>query len=514
MSFIASLRVRPRLLGSFGLVLLLLVAVAWLGVSALSKSYAMQKEVFDNNIESLRQLDKISYLTQRNRVLVMDALMNPEPGNIQKRTEEMAKNAAEIDRQWKTYLATEKTAEEHKLIPTFETALNAYRSEGLVPAREALTANDIDKARGHYRDISRLAPKLNDVQLALIELQVHLAEQDMHEAEASFHSTRQLIIGFAVIALAVGAVLAVVIARSITTPVSQAVGVARRVADGDLSESHIERRGDELGDLLTALGEMRSELRGIVSRVRQGADGVATGSREIATGNQDLSARTENQASALEETASAMEELGATVGHNADAAQQANQLAQAASTVAVRGGDQVADVVSTMNDIHVASRKISDIIGTIDGIAFQTNILALNAAVEAARAGEQGRGFAVVAGEVRLLAQRSAEAAREIKSLIAASVERVERGTHIVNEAGTTMTEVVDSIRRVTDLMGEISSASQEQSRGVAQVGEAVTSMDQTTQQNAALVEQMAAAATSLRQQADELVGTMARFRF
>ena len=514
MGFIASVRVRPRLLGSFGLVLLLLVAVSWLGVSSLSASFARQKDVFDNNIEPLRQLDKVSYLTQRNRILVMDALMNPEPGNIQKRTDEMGKNAAEIDRQWKAYLATDLSPAEQKIIPTFEAALKAYREEGLVPAREALKANDIDKARSHYRDISRLAPKLNEVQLALIDLMVDLAAEDMHESEASYHRTRNLIIVFAAIALAMGAVLAVVIARSITTPVAQAVGVARRVADGDLAESPIERRGDELGELLTALSDMRTELRGIVSNVRQGADGVATGSREIATGNQDLSARTENQASALEETASAMEELGATVGHNADAAQQANQLAQAASSVAVRGGEQVADVVSTMNDIHVASRKISDIIGTIDGIAFQTNILALNAAVEAARAGEQGRGFAVVAGEVRLLAQRSAEAAREIKSLIAASVERVERGTNIVNQAGTTMTEVVDSIRRVTDLMGEISSASQEQSRGVAQVGEAVTSMDQTTQQNAALVEQMAAAATSLRQQADELVGTMARFRF
>jgi len=436
MGFIASMRVRPRLLGSFGIVLLLLLAVSWLGVSALSKSYAQQKDVFENNLEPLRQLDKISYLTQRNRILVMDALMNPEPSNIQKRTDEMEKNAAEIDRQWKAYLSSEITPAEQKLIPDFEAALKAYRTEGLVPAREALKANDIDKARSHYRDISRLAPKLNEAQSALIDLQVDDSLDDMKGADANFQRTRSLIIGFAVIALALGALLAVVISHSIVTPVAQAVGVARQVADGNLSDSPLERRGDELGELLTALGDMRSQLRDMVSRVRQGADGVATGSHEIASGNQDLSARTENQASALEETASAMEELGATVGHNADAAQQANQLAQAASTVAMRGGDQVADVVSTMTDIQVASRKISDIIGTIDGIAFQTNILALNAAVEAARAGEQGRGFAVVAGEVRSLAGRSAEAAKEIKSLIGNSVERVENGTRLVQTAG------------------------------------------------------------------------------
>ena len=239
---------------------------------------------------------------------------------------------------------------------------------------------------------------------------------------------------------------------------------------------------------------------------------MATASAEIAEGNNDLSARTEQQASALEETAASMEQLGATVKQNADSASQANQLAMSASTVAVKGGEVVSQVVQTMKGINDSSRKISDIIQVIDGIAFQTNILALNAAVEAARAGEQGRGFAVVASEVRSLAGRSAEAAKEIKSLINASVERVEQGTTLVDEAGVTMTEVVDSIRRVTDIMGEISSASKEQALGVAQVGEAVTQMDQTTQQNAALVEEMAAA-SSLKSQAQELVATVGAFK-
>ncbi|MFN4003943.1 MAG: methyl-accepting chemotaxis protein [Hylemonella sp.] len=262
-----------------------------------------------------------------------------------------------------------------------------------------------------------------------------------------------------------------------------------------------------------ALRNMLQRMQTAVATVRQGAESVSTASAEIAQGNQDLSARTESQASALEETAASMEELGSTVKQNADNARQANQLAQSASTVAVKGGEVVAQVVDTMKGINDASKKIADIINVIDGIAFQTNILALNAAVEAARAGEQGRGFAVVAGEVRNLAQRSAEAAKEIKALITDSVGRVEQGTALVDQAGATMNEVVASIRRVTDIMGEISAASAEQSAGVAQVGEAITQMDQTTQQNAALVEEMAAAAASLNTQAQELVQAVAVFR-
>jgi methyl-accepting chemotaxis protein len=265
--------------------------------------------------------------------------------------------------------------------------------------------------------------------------------------------------------------------------------------------------------MLAAMSRMQSSFSAIVRGVQANAEQVATASAQIAQGNNDLSGRTEQQASALEETAASMEELSATVRQNADNAKQANQLAQSASTVAVLGGDVVAQVVDTMKGINESSKKIADIISVIDGIAFQTNILALNAAVEAARAGEQGRGFAVVASEVRSLAGRSADAAKEIKSLIITSVERVEHGTTLVDKAGATMSEVVSSIKRVTDIMGEIRAASVEQSSGVAQVGEAVTQMDHATQQNAALVEESAAAAESLKGQAQQLVQAVAVFK-
>jgi methyl-accepting chemotaxis protein-1 (serine sensor receptor) len=288
--------------------------------------------------------------------------------------------------------------------------------------------------------------------------------------------------------------------------------VAQRIAQGDLGTVPGAEQAPA-GSVLASMGAMQHQLVGLIGQVRSSAESIATASTQIASGNNDLSARTEQQASALQQTAASMEQLGSTVRQNADNARAASQLAVTASTVAQQGGAVVAEVVDTMKGINDSSKKIADIISVIDGIAFQTNILALNAAVEAARAGEQGRGFAVVASEVRSLAGRSAQAAKEIKDLISASVERVEQGSVLVDQAGATMTEVVGSIRRVTDIMGEISAASAEQSAGVAQVGEAVTQMDRATQQNAALVEESAAAADSMKTQAQQLVEAVSVFK-
>ncbi|SEK17370.1 methyl-accepting chemotaxis protein [Variovorax sp. OK605] len=331
--------------------------------------------------------------------------------------------------------------------------------------------------------------------------------------DANYLAGRTTLLVLSAIALVLGALLAWRLTLGIVRPLGHAVSVAETVAAGDLSAHIVVESRDEAGQLMHALREMNASLAKVVGEVRMGTDTIATASSQIASGNQDLSSRTEQQASSLEETAASMEELTSTVKQNADNARQANQLAVSASEVAVRGGNVVSQVVDTMGSINASSKKIVDIIGVIDGIAFQTNILALNAAVEAARAGEQGKGFAVVASEVRNLAQRSASAAKEIKTLIGDSVEKVEEGSKQVEEAGRTMEEIVGSVKRVTDIMGEITAASQEQTSGIEQINQAITQMDQATQQNAALVEQASAAAQSLQEQAGSLSQVVNVFR-
>ncbi|MBH9576148.1 methyl-accepting chemotaxis protein [Inhella proteolytica] len=340
-----------------------------------------------------------------------------------------------------------------------------------------------------------------------------LAGEAMSAYDAGTRSAQRSLVLILVIGVLVMAALAWQVSRSILRPLNLAVKVTERVAAGDLSEDVPGQGPGELGQLMRALGQMDESLQRIVGAVRLSADSIATGAAEIAQGNADLSHRTEQQAANLEQTASSMSGLAESTRHNAEIARTASQLAGAASQVARNGGEVVARVVSTMDEISTSSRRINDIIGVIDGIAFQTNILALNAAVEAARAGEQGRGFAVVASEVRALAGRSAEAAKEIKNLIGQSVARVDQGNRLVAEAGSTMQEIVAQVRRVADLIGEIDSASQEQAQGIGKVGDAVTQIDQSTQQNASLVEQAAAAADSLRQQAVQLTELVAVFR-
>ena len=340
-----------------------------------------------------------------------------------------------------------------------------------------------------------------------------LLGQRGQEAAALQSRTTWVLLGGGVIAALLACMLAILLTRNITRPLVEAVALAQRVAQGDLSSDIVVRSQDETGQLMAALRDMNTALVGIVGEVRGGTDTIATASAQIAVGTMDLSSRTEQQASSLEETASSMEELTAAVKQNADNALAARSLASAASSVAVKGGAVVSEVVQTMGSINDSSRKIADIIGVIDGIAFQTNILALNAAVEAARAGEQGRGFAVVATEVRNLAQRSASAAKEIKGLIDDSVEKVGTGSKLVDQAGATMQEVVDSVQRLSAIIGEITDASEEQRLGIEQVNEAISQMDQVTQQNAALVEEAAAAANAMQDQAAQLSHAVQVFR-
>jgi methyl-accepting chemotaxis protein len=347
----------------------------------------------------------------------------------------------------------------------------------------------------------------------LVELQRASMDAAGKEIDATAIASRNLMIVLVVLALALGITCSWLLTSGITRPIRLASTAARRVANGDLTGEIVVQRKDETGELLQSLKDMNDSLLKIVKDVRGGTDAIATAAGEIAAGNQDLSARTEHQAGALEETASSMEELTGTVKQNADNARQANEMAEAASGIAAKGGKVVSQVVGTMASINASSRRIVDITSVIDGIAFQTNILALNAAVEAARAGEQGRGFAVVASEVRSLAQRSASAAKEIKSLIDDSVEQVEQGSKLVAEAGATMEEIVASVQRVTGIMAEIADASREQTDGIEQINRAITEMDHTTQQNAALVEQAAAAAQSMQDQTGRLVKAISVFK-
>ncbi|WP_426076625.1 methyl-accepting chemotaxis protein [Janthinobacterium sp. PSPC3-1] len=347
----------------------------------------------------------------------------------------------------------------------------------------------------------------------LLEHQRAAIDATARDIDAVAVTSRNLLLGLAAMALVFGVLCAWLLTIGIVHPLRTAVGVARRVADGDLTARIDASAKDETGQLLQALKDMNASLLTIVAEVRGGTDSIATSSTQIAAGNQDLSSRTEQQAGSLEETASSMEELTSTVKQNADNARQANQLAASAAQVALKGGEVVAQVVGTMDSINSSSNKIVDIIAVIDGIAFQTNILALNAAVEAARAGEQGRGFAVVASEVRNLAQRSSQAAKEIKTLIGASVEQVNAGSMLVAQAGSTMNDIVASVQRVSNIITEITAASSEQSVGIDEINRAIGQMDAVTQQNAALVEEAAAAAESMQDQAHKLAQIVSVFK-
>jgi methyl-accepting chemotaxis protein-1 (serine sensor receptor) len=512
-----TLKISTRISWLVGLLATLILLVGGLGLFGIGRSNDALGSVYKDRTVPAAQLGEIRALAMGSRLQLNIALEDPAAADVAQRLAAIDTQTALIGKTWDAYMATELTPDERGLAATANASRERFMNEGLKPALAALRAGDAAASRQLLaRKIRVLAPVMDEALDKLVDLQLTEARRSYEEAVARYGVIRALCIAGigAGLLLAAGFGIALVrsIARALGAEPVELSRAVQRVADGDLATPVALRAGDSTSTL-AAVQRMQQALVATVSRVRSNADSVATGSVQIAQGNQDLSQRTEEQASALQQTAATLEQLGSTVRQNADNARQADQLAQSASAVAVQGGEVVSQVVVTMKGINDSSRKIADIIGVIDGIAFQTNILALNAAVEAARAGEQGRGFAVVASEVRSLAQRSAEAAKEIKGLISASVERVEQGSLLVDQAGHTMSEVVTSIRRVTDIMGEISAASTEQSAGVGQVGEAVSQMDQATQQNAALVEQSAAAAESLKQQAQQLVQAVAIFR-
>ena len=513
MGFLNNLSIAKRLSLGFGL---LVVLLATLGGVSLWQVQGMEREVNEVTrglMPKQKRLAEIESEVNEIARAMRNMLIMDVPADIEAQRSDILSSRQAILGHVEWLDGAVVNPEAKRLLQGVKDARTAF-----VASQErflgTLAAGQKDEARRVLLDETRPL-QLTYIQALdnLTAFQDKLTEQGVTDIDHAAQTVQRVTWALMLAGVALAAVLATSIIRSVTRPIGQAVAVANAVAEGDLTQSIDTRGRSETAQLLQALSTMQQRLGQVVGQVRQNAEGVATASAQIAQGNSDLSSRTEQQASALEETSASMEQMGSTASQNADNARQASQLAASASTVAVQGGEVVSQVVQTMKDINDSSKKISDIIGVIDGIAFQTNILALNAAVEAARAGEQGRGFAVVAAEVRNLAQRSAEAAKEIKGLIMASVDRVEQGTALVDRAGTTMQEVVTSIRRVTDIVGEISSASQEQNAGVGQVSEAVSQMDQATQQNAALVEESAAAASSLRGQAEQLVQAVAVFR-
>jgi methyl-accepting chemotaxis protein len=508
-----NLKIGTRLAFSYAAVLILMAIVIVVTLGRMGDMKDATDRVVNTSMKNQRNVAEWAKIIEVNRALVEMAYRTPEPEQVKIIGERIAAGSVrstELQQTIKAGLRNPKSQAQLQEVVAARVPYAAARKALLAAkmagdnegAQRIFESQMLPTSAAYVESISKLAAA-----------QQKSAEKFVADATAAYDTARTTLIGLGILAIGLGVTFGIFITRSIVRPIQDAVAVADRVSSGDLSSQFTVTTRDETGQLMTALQKMNDNLLGIVTRVRAGTETIATASAEIAAGNLDLSSRTEQQAGSLEETASSMEELTSTVRQNADNARRANTMASEAASIAGQGGAVIAQVVGTMSEINASSRKIVDITSVIDSIAFQTNILALNAAVEAARAGEQGRGFAVVASEVRNLAHRSAAAAKEIKSLIDDSVQKVEAGTTLVDSAGTTMTNIVQSISLVTGIMSEISHASDEQSAGIEQVNAAITEMDQATQQNAALVEQAAAAAGSMQEQAAHLADVVSVFK-
>jgi len=509
-----NLSIKARLIGTMAFMAVMLVIGGAMGVIGLQQTNGALEKVYSNQLASTIAVNTSLIRLLQERTVLDRVAAHPDAPNAADTLKRAQGFREQSDAAWQRYLALPASAEEKALSDDVNARRDTFLGEGaqaLIAALHAGQREEIDRVQSEK--VGPLFSSLEKSANALSEFQMKTAAATYAESQSMYRLFRLIAVGGVLAGLLAVAFSAFFLLRAIMQPLKEMLGHFEAIAGGDLTHRIVARSRNEMGMLMRGLEKMQKSLTDTVLNVRQGTAAIGSATTQIAAGNLDLSSRTEQQASSLEETASSMEELTSTVKQNADNAHQANQLAASASGVAEKGGAVVSQVVDTMEEINASAKRIVDIIGVIDGIAFQTNILALNAAVEAARAGEQGRGFAVVASEVRNLAQRSAAAAKEIKSLIDDSVGKVDTGSKLVAEAGSTMVEVVDSVRKVTDIMAEILTASQEQSAGIEQVNQAIGQMEQVTQQNAALVEEAAAAAESLNDQAVKLEQAVSVFK-